>query len=61
MQAPPDRRGFFCGLKTTNRTMTQSITSGKEARLNARGKRTLAFGGFYAAGPGGSVRARILG
>ncbi len=61
MQAPPDRRGFFCGLETTNQDMTQSNTNGKEARLNARGKSTLAFGGFSAVGPRGSVRARILG
>jgi len=41
--------------------MTQSNTSGKEARLNARGERTLAFGGFYAVAPPGPVRPPILG
>jgi hypothetical protein len=41
--------------------MTHNFTNGKEAMLNAQGRDALAFGGFYAIGSGGSVRARILG
>lgn len=61
MQAPPDRRGFFCGLEETICDMNHFPLNGKEAKLNARCACTPAFGRFYAVALLGAVCVQSLG